>query len=571
MVSNSEFAKIFEEFSEILELKDANRFRIAAYQKASQTAKSLGEPIEQIYERGGAKELDNIPGIGKGIAQKIEEYIKTGRVKELEGLRKSLPRQEVEYMRVPGIGPKTATKLHKEFRAKDLADLKSRLEKSGSKYFKEKTLANILRGIEVYKGMGGRMLLVEAREIAREAVEYLEKSRLASKVTPVGSLRRFKETVGDIDIVAIAPDPKKAIEYFSKFPGAKEVISKGEAKGTIIHRLGAQVDFEIMPEESFGSLLQHFTGSKEHNIHLRTYAQEHGMSVSEHGIKKGKKLIRCRTEEEVYGTLGMKYIEPELREDRGEIEAALNDKLPELIEMKDIKGDFHVHSNWSDGNAKIEDLARKAVELGHKFLAISDHTVTLGIARGLDSKRFNQRRREIESVRKKYRGLNLFDSCEVNIGSDGSLDLPDEAMKYFDVVTASIHSGFNQSKEQITKRMIRAMENAYVDVIGHPTGRLINRREGYSADWEQVFKTAAQENVALEINASPDRLDLPDGLVLKAKKMGVRFAISTDSHSLEQLSFLPFGISVARRGWCEKKDIVNALELEELIKWLRGG
>jgi len=574
MVSNTEVAKIFEEISEILELKNSDRFRIIAYQRAAQAIKSHGENLQTIYDRGGEKELQKINGVGESIAQKIAEYIKTGKVEELQKLRGEAPEAEIDFLKIPGVGPKTATKLFEQLRAKDVNDLKSKLKKEGSKYFKEKSLNKILKGIDISKRLGGRKLLSEVRPYVEELVEYLEKSD-ADNIIPVGSYRRWKDTVGDVDIIATSKDPSKVISHFVKFSSFTQIINQGEAKSSAIHKGGFQVDLEIMSPDEFGSLLQHFTGSKEHNVTLRTHAQANGFSVSEHGIKiiagknKGR-IIKCAKEDEVYKTLKMDFIEPELREDRGEIDAALGHKLPNLIELKDIKGDMHIHSTWSDGQSTIEQLVKRAVELKYEYIAISDHTVSLGIARGLSGERFAKRQKEIDAARKKFPQIEILNSCEINIKPDGTLDLDDKTMQTFDIVTASVHWSFGQSKEDMTQRIIKAVENKFVDIIGHPTGRLINEREGYDADWQKIFKVCAKEKVALEINSFPERLDLTDSLVFEAKKYGVRFAISTDAHHLGHMNNMVYGVSVARRGWCEAKNILNSFSYNELKNWLKS-
>lgn len=574
MVSNQEIAKIFEEISEILELKDGDRFRIIAYQRAVQAIKSHGESLQSVYESGGEKGLQKISGIGESIAAKVAEYIKTGKVKELQRLRGEAPEAEVEFLQIPGVGPKTAKKLFKELKAEDIDELKSKLKKEGPKYFKEKSLNKILKGIDVSKRLGGRMLLADVRPYVEELVSYLKKGKGTDDVIPVGSYRRWRETVGDVDLIATAKKPSDVIAHFVKFPSFAQIVNKGNTKSAAIHKGGFQVDLEILSQDEFGSLLQHFTGSKEHNVKLRTYAQAHGLSVSEHGIKitsgsrKGQ-LIKCAQEQQVYKNLKMDFIEPELREDRGEIEAALQKKLPILVRLDEIKGDLHIHSKWSDGQNDIEEIAKAALNLKYDFIAISDHTVSLAIARGLSGERFKKRQKEIESARKKFPQLKIFNSCEVNIKPDGSLDLDDDIMKTFDVVNASVHWSFGQSKEDMTKRIIRAIKNPYVDIIGHPTGRLINEREGYEANWQEIFKACAEFKVALEINSFPQRLDLTDSLVFEARRHKVMFAISTDAHSVGHLNNMIYGVSVARRGWCEKENVLNTLGGKEIAEWFK--
>jgi len=586
-VTNKEIANILLQIAKIMELsgKEKDRFRIVAYEKASQAVESYGEDLADVYKRGGKEKIMEIEGIGESIAEKIEELIKTGKLKYFEELKKEVPKSEVEFLQIPGIGPKTAVVIAEKLKAKDIDDLEKKL-KSGAadKLFKEKTKANILRGIEILRRMEGRLLLTEAMPIAEEVVAYLKKVPGVERVDPVGSLRRWKETVGDVDLVASANPPaggpKKVIEAFVKFPKTSNIITQGETKATIIHKDGVQLDLEILPKEKYGSLLQHFTGSKEHNVALRTYAVGKKYSVSEHGIKNPQgKLITCATEEEVYKTLGMDYIEPELREDRGEIQAALQHQLPKLVELKDIKGDLHFHSNWSDGSDKIEDIAKAALraggrsgpeaqKLGYEYVAIADHSPGLGVAQGLKISDFDEREKEIEEARKSCPKIKILNSVEVNIKADGSLDLPDEFLAKLDVVTASIHSSFFQSQEQITKRLLLACANPHVDIIGHPSGRLLGRREAYDVDWEKLFQAAAKTKTALEINAFPDRLDLKDSLCQAAQKQGVKFVICTDSHRLEHLDLMRFGVAVARRGWLEKEDIWNTKGYEELLEWL---
>lgn len=565
MTTNKDFAEIFEEFAQILDLKGDIRFKIVAYENAAQAINDSSRQIVDIYKEGGIKALEKIHGVGEGIASKIEEYIKTGKIKELIELKKDFPEVELEIMKIPGVGPKTARKIYQDFKIKKFSELEGKLNKDGLKFFQQKTLDNILDGIRILKNFSGRMLRADAKVYVDKLTEYLSKDRYISNITVVGSYRRAKETVGDIDLVASSSSPAETVKHFTKYPDFKEIVASGNNKSTAIHDSGLSFDVEILPEQEFGSLLQHFTGSKEHNVALRTFAKEKGLSVSEHGIKNIKtgKIETFTSEQKVYARLGLKYIEPELREDRGEIEAAQirsgikNGGLPELVKLQDIKGDLHVHSNWSDGTNTIEEMVQKAVSLNYEYIAISDHTVGLGIARGLNKERFLERRKEIGRVQKKFPQIKIFDSCEVNIKPDGSVDLPSDLMASFDIVTASIHWSFKQDKNEVTKRLIAASENPDIDIIGHPTGRIINVREGYDADWKKVFEACKKNNVVLEISAFPNRLDLTDSLVFEARKMGVKFAICTDAHSVAQLNNMLYGVEVARRGWCERKNILN--------------
>jgi len=570
-VTNKEIGKILYQIAKILELEDGkDRFRIVAYERAAQTIENYPDEMSEVYNKGGIKALNDVPGVGESIAEKIGELLKTGKLKYLEKIKKTVPVSEVEFLSIPGVGPKMAVKIAKELRACDIADLEKKIKTGkAQKIFKEKTAANILRGIEILERMTGRMILTTALPVAEEMVAELKKIPSVGKVDYVGSLRRMKETIGDIDIVVTSPQPQKVVESFTKLTAVEQVILKGETKSTIIHKEGVQIDLEIVPESEYGSLMQHFTGSKEHNVALRTYAQSVGRSLSEHGIKVGKKQYKFSSEKDFYEFLKMAYIEPELRENRGEIEAALKHQLPKLVELSDIRGDLHVHSNWSDGQMTIEEIATVAEKLGYEYICISDHTVGLGIAGGLDEKDLQIRQKEIEKTQKKHPKIKLLSSVEVNIKADGDLDIKDWMLEKLDIVAASIHTSFHQSKDVMTKRIIGAIEHPHVDVIGHPSGRIIGQREPYEVDWPEIFRSAAKAKTALEISSFPNRLDLRDVLCKEAKEYGVKFAINTDAHQPHHLDLMRFGVSVARRGWLEKDDIINCLKIDSLLKWAK--
>jgi len=575
-MTNKEIGKILYQIAKILELKNpGDRFRIIAYERAAQTLENYPEDLKKVYDRGGKKELEAIPNVGESVAEKIEELIKTGKIKYLEEVSKDVPVNEVQFIKIPGIGPKTAIKIAKVIKAKGIDDLEKKLkEDKTERYFKEKTKSNILRGIEIMRKLTGRMLLTEALPIAEKIIAHLKKETGVVKIDYVGSLRRMKETVGDIDIVAAVSNSDELIEKFVAMPGIINVLAKGPNKAMVIYKPNAHVDLEIVPEKEYGSLLQHLTGSKEHNVALRAYALTIQRSVSEHGLKilkNGKMVSRitCPDEECVYRNLKMDWIEPELREDRGEIEVALKHKLPKLLELSDIKGDLHVHSNWSDGFMTIEEIAKRAQKMGYEYVVISDHTVGLGIARGLDEKRLLSRQKEIEKVQKKYPKVKLLSSVEVNIKANGDLDIKDWMLEKLDIVTASIHTSFFQEKNVMTDRIIKAISHPHVDIIGHPSGRIIGQREPYEVDWPAIFKSAAAHKTSLEISAFPNRLDLRDYLCKEAKTYGVKFAISTDAHQLHHLDLMRFGVSVARRGWLEKDDIINTYSLDELLEWAK--
>ncbi|MBM2820247.1 MAG: hypothetical protein HW405_7 [Candidatus Berkelbacteria bacterium] len=583
-MTNKEIGQTLYKIAKILELSnEKGRFRIVAYERAAQTIESYVENLSEVYKKGGLKAINDIPGVGESIAEKIEELLKTGKLKYLDEISANVPVNEVQFMQIPGVGPKMAVKIAKEIKAQDIDDLEAKIKKGkADETIKEKTRNNILRGINIMRKLTGRMLITDALPIAEKIVAYLKKQTDLGKIDFVGSLRRMNETIGDIDIVAATSEPKKIIEAFVKMPGVNNVLAEGPNKAMVIFEQNAHVDLEIVPEKEYGSLLQHLTGSKEHNIALRGYALTIGRSVSEHGLKilsakresaesekNGKMVSRitCPDEECVYRNLKMDWIPPELRENRGEIQVALEHRLPKLISEKDIKGDLHVHSNWSDGQNTISDLVRTSEKIGYEYVVISDHTVGLGIANGLDEKDLEARQKEIEEVQKKYPKIKILSSVEVNIKANGDLDIQDWMLEKLEIVTASVHTSFFQDKDTTTKRMIRAISHPHVDIIGHPSGRIIGQREPYQVDWPKVFAACAKYKTALEISAFPNRLDLTDTLCQEAKKYGVKFAINTDSHQIHHLDLMRYGVSVARRGWLQKEDIINTLDLNDLLDW----
>lgn len=587
-MNNREIAQKFSEISDMLEILDnpKDQFRVVAYHNASRNIEMLSQELDELYRRQGIKGLKSIPGIGESIADKIEELINTGKIHYHQELAHQVPAPVLLFLKIPGVGPITALKLFQSYKVKNISDLKKNIVKDKTeKYFKAKSKENILRDIEMLGKMSGRMLLSFAEPIAREIVETLKSYKEIKQADAVGSLRRMKETIGDIDVVASANIKNQKsnvkskdhpiIERFIHEPFVGKCLSHGETKATILHKKGVQVDLELLPDDQYGSLLQHFTGSKEHNIALRTWAEKHGFSVSEHGIKKvesGKssvkrqtsntKIIKCETEEKVYKTFGMDTPEPEIRENQGEIEAALNHKLPKIITLGNIQGDLHMHTHWSEGEETMEKMAIACKKLGYKYIAITDHTSGLGIAHGLKGEDVQEYINEARHLSKKL-GIKILAGAEVNIMADGSLDLSDKYLAKLDFVIASVHSGFRQEKEKMTQRIIKAITNTNVNALGHPTGRLIEKRNGIEADWEKIFQIAGKNKVAMEINAQADRLDLNDSMILLAKKYRVKFIINTDSHSISQLQNMRYGVAMARRGWCEKKDILNTLSLSQ--------
>lgn len=572
-MENTEFAKIFWDLALLLELNEDNPFKIRAYQRAAQFIENYSGSIEKIYKDGGIKALQKLPGIGLHIAEKIEEYKKTKKVSAREKLLKKFPPKFLALLSVQGMGPKTAILLRKKLKIDSVEKLgkAARVGKlKGLPGLGEKKEQNILRGIEIKEKSKGRFLLSEAASYAQDLVEWLKKISACEKILPAGSLRRGAETVGDLDVLVAAQSSAaaKIMNHFVKFKEVKEVLAKGETKSSVVLKNGMQADLRVVPSSSFGAAAHYFTGSKQHNIHIRQLGQKKGLKVNEYGIYKGKKQIAGATEEEMFKTFGLDYIPPELRENRGEWEAAKKHKLPKLIELKDIKGDLHIHSPASDGTASIEKLAETAKELGYEYIAITDHTVSTRVAGGLTAKEMLKNLEKIDKANAKIKGITILKGAEVDILPDGSLDYPDEVLKEMDVVLAAIHSRFKMPETEMTKRICKALQNKYVDILTHPTGRLIGERAAYAVNMEKVLKIAAASGKIVELNANPHRLDLTDAYCIKAKELGVKIAICTDAHSADNLYLMYFGVLTARRGWLEKKDVVNTLPLKSLFKLL---
>jgi len=568
-MKNQELAFIFNRIADALEYKGELSFRIIAYRKAARALEELTEDIATIAAKGALRE---IPGIGEGIAKKIEEYLKTGKMKKYEEALAGIEPERLELLNNQNLGPKTLSLANKELGVKNLSDLKRVIEDGSlAKLFRmgEKKVENIKKGIEIYEETFARIPIDEALKIAEEVVAYLKKSKAVVSVEPSGSLRRMKETIGDIDLLVTGQDGAKIVNYFTKYPKVSRVLSAGDTKGSVIIGTGSearQVDIRIVPVKSFGAALQYFTGSKAHNIKLRTLAKDKGLKVSEYGVFRGNRFIAGRTEEEVYKVLGLSWVPPELREDRGEIEAAMKNKLPDLIKLSDIKGDLQVHSNYSDGTQTIEEMAKKAQALGYEYIAITDHSQSVHYAHGLSIDRLKKQWDEIERVNNKFPKFKIIKGIEVDILTNGKLDYPDKILAQCELVIAAIHQGF---KKNVTERIISALQNPYVHILAHPSGRLISKREGYDVDLEKVLEWALKYNKVLEINAYPDRLDLNDLYARKAKEMGIRLAINTDAHGLLDMEWMRYGVGQARRGWLEKKDVINTLSYKELFSTLR--
>lgn len=569
MSKNAEIANIFEQMAAMLNILDENPFKIRAYKKAALNILELNEEIEDRVRRD---DVTDIPGVGKDLASKVKEYVETGKIKEFDKLQEKVPLEMTELLGILGLGPKTLALLYRELHVRSLEDLEKVLDGDEVLNFKglgQKKVDEIKKGIPLLKEKRERTHLGVALPLAEETRRQVESIKGTEGTIIAGSLRRMRETIKDIDILTISDDTEKTIKEFTELSFVKEVLASGGTKGSVISKDGMQVDLRAVGPESYGAALLYFSGSKAHNVKLRGIAQKSGLRINEYGIFKDEEKIAGETEKEMYGTLDLPFIPPELREDRGEIEAAIKGKLPNLIELKDIKGDLHMHTTWSDGKATIAEMAKSAMDLGYGYIAITDHSPSSTIANGLSIERLEEKKKELDAVNKKMKGINILMGTEVDIKTDGSLDYPNEILKELDVVIASVHSGFKMDRETITKRILSAVENPYVHAIGHPTGRLINEREPYDIDIDQLIEAALKYDTALEVNSSYLRLDLKDLHVKKAVEAGVKIIISTDAHRLEGLLQMRYGIGTARRGWVQKKDVLNALEFDELNKWLK--
>ncbi|MEE8168128.1 MAG: DNA polymerase/3'-5' exonuclease PolX [Candidatus Hydrothermarchaeales archaeon] len=565
-MKNQEVAKLLYDIANLLELKGVNVYRIVAYREAARNVEHLPEPIEDLDAEG---KLMEIPRVGEAIAKKIHEFLTTGTLGYRDELRKEFPPGLMEVQEVPNIGPKLTKLLYEELGIASVEDLKKAAKEHRIRHLPRmgaRAEEKILKGINMLKERSGRLLLGVALPAAEEVMEYL-KGKGVEHISPAGSIRRGKETIGDIDILIASKTPREVMQDFTTLPIVKEVLLTGETKSSILTKGNLQIDLRVVPPESWGAALQYFTGSKAHNIRLREKALKKGWKINEYGIFEGDKKIGGEQEDDIYELLGLQYIPPEMREDTGEIKAAEKGELPELLSLRDIKGDIHAHTTWSDGNASIEDMAKAARAMDYEYLAVCDHAKSLGIAGGLTEEQLSEQRNEIMRVREEL-DFHLLTGVEVNIMSDRSLDLEDSTLKDLDIVVAGIHTGFNQSSEKITSRIVSAMENKHVDIISHPTGRLIERRPPYEVDVDKILEVAKETKTSLEINAAPDRLDLKDMDARKAKNKDVRIAISTDAHSTDTLDYMKFGVSTARRGWLEARDVLNTRSFEGLKKWL---
>lgn len=582
-MENLDIARVLETLADLLEIQGANPFRIRAYRNAINTIESLSRPIAAMAEAG--EDLTELPAIGDNVAAHIVELLETGHINRLDEVTAEIPITLVELVRLDGVGPKKAKKLFDELDVKTVEELEVQLDAGTVEElagFGKKSVEKIRRSIEDYRKHTGRFQIHEAEQLIEGLLRWVEKAPGVEEIAIAGSLRRRKETIGDVDLLARCEgDGTPAVDHFVSFEGAARVLGAGPTKGSIVLHSGLQVDLRVIPTRSFGSALVYFTGSKEHNVVLRTGAVRQGLRVNEWGVfripegedpealgKEGGERLAGATEQEVYSALGMAWVPPVLRENRGEVEAAREDRLPTLVELDDIRGDLQMHSTWSDGKASIEEMARACTKLGYEYLALTDHSQAMAMVQGLTPERARKQWEEIAEVRERVKGIEIFRSVEIDILKDGSLDMPDEILEELDVVVISVHSFMDQDRGTMTERVLKAMAHPSVDILAHPTGRLINRRESFELDVEAVLVAAAELKVAVELNANPNRLDFSDVHVHRAKELGVPVVISTDAHSPAGLENMRFGVDQARRGWLEAPDVLNTKSLKDFRAWL---
>lgn len=571
-MDNIQIAEKFNHMAQMLEFKGESQFKTRAYTNAARTIKGLDEELKVLHKEGSIKD---IPGVGKILKSKIVEMLETGTFEAYENTMDEIPAGIIEIMNIPGIGSKTARLFYEKLGVQTVDELSRaarehrirRLPRMGEKQ-EEKILRSIVRLKEDKDH--GRHPYVLAKDIAREITDYLDLSQYIEKVAIAGSLRRKQDTVGDIDLIAISEEPEKAISYFTGMDKVEEILESGTTKASIIYPGNFHVDLRVVSRDTYGSMLQHFTGSKEHNIHLRKLALSKGYSLNEYGMNDEStgKLIKFSSEEKLYEELGLGYLSPELREDRGEVEASLRDKLPRLIERKDIKGDLHVHSNWSDGANTMEELAEAAIQRGYEYIAITDHSHSTGVANGLSDKRLLEHIDAIDRLNEKYDEIRILSGTECDIKVDGKLDYSNDLLERLDIVVVAVHAGLEQDRKKMTRRIVSALENEHVDIMAHPTGRKFGKRPPYDVDMETVILAAKDNEKVLEINSSPWRLDLNDTNAKRAKEHGVMLAINTDTHAIDHLDNIEFGINMARRAWIEPDDVLNTMSLKQIYSRL---
>lgn len=570
-MNNRQLAEIFTRIADLSEIKGEIIYKTLAYRKAAESLQELGREAGEYWKEG---KLEDIPGVGRAIAEKLDELLRTGRLEFLEKLEAEVPPDLAGWLQVPGLGPKKVALIWKTLGVTKLADLEQAARAGRLRDLPgmgEKSEAQVIAGIESLARRSGRIPLGRAFPLAQEIAAVLRRVPGVTAVEPAGSLRRMRAMVGDLDILAAAPESAPMMEAFTTLPGVSRVLGKGGTKASIEFGDGVRAQLWVHPPERFGTALQYATGSKDHNVRLRELALDRGLSLSEHALTKtdGSGELLCATEEEVYAALGLPWIPPELREDRGEVQAAKAGKLPRLIEVADVQADLQVHSTWSDGKLSMLEMARAAARRGIRVIAFTDHSVSLGVTGGLSIERHAEQQKEIEQVQKELGdSIRVLHASEVEIKADGRLDYPDDFLATLDLVVASLHTSLRQPREKVTARVLAAVRNPHVDILGHPTGRLIPDREGADLDMEAVLAAAAEAGLALEINAHPARLDLDDVTARRARDLGIPLSINTDAHSEADLDMLPFGVSVARRAWLAKEDVINCWPAEKLLGWL---
>jgi DNA polymerase (family X) len=589
-VTNAEIAKLLNNVAAAYSIQDEKkyRFQILAYQKAADAIESTSTEIKELLKEGT---FEDLPGVGPSIRRHVEELLKTGKVKHFEDVLSKIPSSVFPLLDVPSIGPKKAYRLVSEFNLENpntvMQDL-LKIAQSGKiailAGFGEKSEKDVIRAFEEYKlgkGKTTRMVLPYASELAKKMIKYLLESEEVDEAQPLGSLRRRKSTIGDIDIAVASKNPKEVLEYFTKYPHTERIIEKGARTAAILTSGGRQIDLMIEEPSGFGALLQHFTGSKDHNVHLREIALSKGYSLSDYGLKKknstDNKIIQFRTEEDLYKKLNMTWIPPEIRENTGEIELAQKDKLPDLVQLSNIKGDFHIHSSYpiepshDMGHNSMEEMLENAIELGYKYLGFSEHNPSISKHSNAQVVKILEKRKNfINNLSEKFKKIKLFSLLETDILPNGNLAIDDNALSLLDGTIVSIHSNFDTDRKKMTERVLKGLSNPKAKILAHPTGRLLNQRTGYELDWNRVFDFCRENNKALEINAWPLRLDLPDNLVREAVKKQVKLIINTDSHATDQMKLMEFGVYVARRGWATTRDIINTMEYNEVVKWFKS-
>lgn len=569
-MQNIEIAWIFSELADLLEIKGEDFFKVRAYRRAAAVLAHLDQPVEELYRR---RLLSKISGVGKAIEGKIKEIVETGELKKHQELLKEIPPGVLAIKQLPGIGPNRARVLFQELGVRDLAELEQAVKERrvrSLKGFSSKLEWDILNGIEMVRNRQGRTRLSVALELAQEIIDFIKLLPGVQQLSVAGSTRRWRETVGDLDLVAAADEPLPLVMALATHPRVKEVIEQQDRRIRVYTWWGLSVDLQVVSPEEYISTLHRSTGSKDHYAKLQKAAQKQNLTLNHHGLfdDTGKR-VPLQQEADIYKTLQMEYIPPELREDHGEVEAALSGGLPSIIQLSDIRGDLHIHTTWSDSAMELEDVVKRCREKGYAYAAITDHSRSLKIANGLDLDRLQEQHGIIRKMNEKLQDFTLLTGVEMDILPNGDLDYPDEILEPMDVVIASVHSGFRQSKKEITERIIKAMENEHVDIIAHMTGRILGRRESYDLDVEALIETAAKTGTILEINASPDRLDINEVYARKARDIGVKISINTDAHDTRRLDEMPFGVAVARRAWLEPQDVVNTYDIDALREVLR--